>query len=157
MGIRDGENNDSFLEHIALGDTMKHWKSPCLKTLDLDSSHINDDGMLALVEGMANCTNLESLNFARNDAITEIGLRALSSLFQSKKLLLQSVKLESMSITNGGMTALAPGLASLESLEWLDLSSNNIDDIGLEILATVFQCKKCSLQKVISRWNENGR
>ena len=121
--------------HITLGETMKHWKSPCLRTLDLESSHINDDDMLALVEGMANCSNLERLCIAGNETITEIGLRALSSLFQSKKFSLCSFDLRDMNITDGGMTALETGLASLKLLNRLDLSNNSIGDVGLEALA----------------------
>ena len=132
LAILDEENNDSFLGHITLGATMKNWKSPCLKVLGIDWC-VGDDDMLALVEGMANCSNLERLNLGGN-AITEIGLRALSSLFQSKDFL-RSVVLRSMNISDDGMTVLAPGLASLRLLNRLDLSSNRIGDVGLEALA----------------------
>ena len=44
---------------------------------------------------MANCSNLERLNFAGNDTITELGLRALSSLLQTKEFL-RSVDLRAM-------------------------------------------------------------
>ena len=118
---------------IALGSTMKNWKSPCLKVLDLQSSHVNDDGMLALVEGMANCSNLERLNFRGNNTITEIGLGALSSLFQSKKCGLCAFDMSDMNITDDGMTA--PGLASFKLLKKLDLSCNRIGDVGLKALA----------------------
>lgn len=71
--------------YAALGATMKSWESPSLKKLDLQGSDIDDDGLEALVEGMANCFNLEHLNLAVNDSITVVGLRALSALFRCQK------------------------------------------------------------------------
>ena len=76
-GVNNNQDETTFSQgQIALGVTMKQWKSPCLKVLDLESSHddfaflVDDDGMIALEEGMANCSNLEHLNLAGNNTIT---------------------------------------------------------------------------------------
>ena len=121
--------------YVALGNTMKNWTSPSLKEILMNESDLNDEGLLALVEGMANCVNLEHLYICGNDQITKVGLKALSLLFQSKKFCLQSLDISSTGIDNEGMITLATGLAALHSLKYLDLAHNNIDDEGLEALA----------------------
>ena len=121
--------------YVALGATMKNWISPNLKELVIIESDLNDEGLLALVEGMANCGNLEHLYLCGNDQITEVGLRALSSLFQLKKFCLQSLDLSSMGINNEGMITLASGIAAFHSLKYLDLAHNDIGDEGLQSLA----------------------
>jgi len=120
--------------YAALGTTMKSWRSPSLKKLVIRGSDIDDGGMQALVEGMANCFNLEHLNLGGND-ITVVGFRALSALFRSKKCCLQLLDVSYMSIDADEMTALADGLANLQSLKSLDLSHNGIGDEGLQALS----------------------
>ena len=122
--------------YAALGATMKNWTSPKLQKLRIIyGSDLDDDGLLALVEGMANCVNLKHLNLSRNDQITEVGLKALSSLFRSKKFCLQALDVSDVGIDNEGMVTLASGLASIQSLESLNLTGNSIGDDGLEALA----------------------
>eukprot|EP00984_Skeletonema_dohrnii_P011908 scaffold4777_cov120-Skeletonema_dohrnii-CCMP3373.AAC.10 len=122
------------LGYAALGTSMKSWRSPSLKKLVIRGSDIDDDGVQALVEGMANCFNLEHLNLGGND-ITLVGFRTLSALFRSKKFCLQSLDKSCMGIDADEMTALADGLASLQSLKSLDLSHNGIGDEGLQALS----------------------
>ena len=42
-----GDKNDSFMGHIMLGDTMKHWRSPNLKVLDIGWCLVDDGGKVA--------------------------------------------------------------------------------------------------------------
>ena len=121
--------------YAALGATMKNWTSPSMRALVFNQSDLDDDGLLALVEGMANCANLEYLKICENDQITEVGLKALSSLFQSKKFCLQFLGVSDVDISTEGMITLASGLAAVESLKSLHLAHNNIDDEGLKALA----------------------
>jgi Ran GTPase-activating protein (RanGAP) involved in mRNA processing and transport len=121
--------------YAALGNTMKNWTSPCLNKLVIYYSGLHDEGLLALVEGMANCVNLEHLEICGNE-ISVTGLKALSSLFQSKKFCLQSLNVRHMNIVNKGMITLASGLAAVESLKSLNLSFNEpIGEEGLQSLA----------------------
>ena len=128
--------------YVALGATMKNWTSPCLNKLRIHYSDLDDDGLLALVEGMANCVNLEHLNLRGNRSITEVGLKALSSLFRSKKFCLQSLDVGDMIIGNEEVIALAPGLMTIQSLKTLNLSHNDIGDEDLEALAVCLSNNK---------------
>ena len=122
--------------YAALGATMKNWTSPSLVELVIYKSDLDDEGLLALVEGMANCVNLEHLDLnACGRSITVVGLTALSSLFRSKKFYLESLDLSSMGIDNDGMIALATGLAAFQSLKSFNISYNAIGDEGLKALA----------------------
>ena len=96
--------------YVALGNTMKNWTSPRLKKLVINAYDLDDDGLLALVEGMANCVNLEHLHLdlGGSRSITAVGLKALSSLlFQSKKFCLQSLYVSDAGIGREGMITLA--------------------------------------------------
>ena len=121
--------------YAALGATMKNWTSPSLNKLVINESDLDDEGLLALAEGMANCVNLEHLYLRGNDQITEVGLRAMSYLFQLKKFCLRSLDLSSTGIENDGMITLASGLATFESLKSLTLAGNAMGDEGLKALA----------------------
>ena len=137
VGSEDEDASFGRRGYVALGATMKKWTSPSLKKLVINESNLDGEGLLALVEGMANCFNLEHLDISGNNQITEVGLKALSSLFQSRKycLHLQSLDISDMGIGNEGMNILAAGVASIPSLKSFDLTRNAIGDEGLQSLA----------------------
>ena len=121
--------------YVALGATMNNWILSSFSELRICNSDLHDNGLLALVEGMANCVNLKHLNLSRNSSITVVGLKALSSLFQSKKFCLQSFNVSYMDIDGVGTKILAAGIASTPSLKSINLESNAIGDEGLQALA----------------------
>ena len=139
MSISSREDAPSDFDqsgYVALGATMKKWISPSLNKLRICNSDLHDDGLLALVEGMANCVNLEHLNLIRgHGSITVVGLTALSSLFRSKKFCLRSFDVSDMLLDDVGMNILAAGVASIPSMQSLNLKSNAIGDEGLQSLA----------------------
>lgn len=121
--------------YAALGATMRIWEYPSLKRLLIHGSNMGDDGLRALVEGLANCSKLEHLDIGQNEQITVVGLRALSDLLRAKKFSLQSLDLNYMGIDCEGMNVLAAGVACIQSLKSFDLSHNPIGDEGLQSLA----------------------
>lgn len=135
--LNENEADASFgrRRYVALGATMRTWEYPSLKKLLIRGSDMNDDGLLALVEGLKNCFNLEHLNLGENEQISVVGLRALSDLLRAKKFSLLSLDLSFMDIASEGINVLAAGLASIQSLKSLDLSHNPIGDEGLQSLA----------------------
>ncbi len=136
-GISSDDEDAPFDQrgYAAIGAAMKHWTLPSLKKLVVYLSDLDNDGLLALVKGMANCVNLEHLDLSRNGSITAVGLKALSSLFQSKIFCLRSLDMSEVGVNNEGMITLASGLAAIQSLESLNLSNNAISDEGLQALA----------------------
>ena len=123
---------------VALGNALEG--CPNLRELDLAAvnndidNNVDDEGLLALTEGLRHCQNLTSL-LLYNMMITEEGLRSLSTLFQSDNCQLEErLDLHKMNIDDEGAAALATGLGSLPSLKTLFLRDNSIGDQGLQDL-----------------------
>lgn len=71
-----------------------------LKTLNLYGNGIDDDGLQALVEGMASCCSLTEF-----DSITATGLTSLSSLFRDKNCSLRKLDLTGINLVDNGVIA----------------------------------------------------
>ena len=112
-----------------------------LKELDLGECGINDDGLQALAEGVAN--HCEELNLYCNGSITATGLRLshLSHALQSESCRLQRLSLNGMDFGDDGAEALADGLAGNQSLRCLhfDNADTNLPmtPIGWSAFSTV--------------------
>jgi hypothetical protein len=108
------DNNIGLMGCIALGDTMRGWGTSNLKTLDLDGNEIDDQGLQALAAGMNNSA-LEFLYLSGN-LITAVGLRSLSTYFQSERCCLETLSLYWVNLGDAGVVALADGLIGNKSL-----------------------------------------
>eukprot|EP00985_Skeletonema_marinoi_P014345 scaffold7266_cov121-Skeletonema_marinoi.AAC.7 len=128
---------------VALGNALEGMRNPNFATLDLGHNNIDDEGLHALVGGLINCHNLTSLYLHRNELITGVGLRSLSTLLQSDSCCLEHLDLEQTNMDNDGVAVLAAGLARLPTLKKLDLSNNRIGDQGLQALVGGLGC--CNL------------
>ncbi|KAK1734004.1 leucine-rich repeat protein [Skeletonema marinoi] len=101
-----------------------------LKTLDLDDNRIDDQGLQALAAAITN-TKLEELYLSGN-LITAVGLRSLSTYFQSERCCLETLYLYRVNFGDEGAVALADGLMGNKSLKCLDFHPDQagITDVG---------------------------
>ncbi|QIV96660.1 leucine rich repeat (LRR) protein [Allofrancisella inopinata] len=130
---------------------MSHTK--CLKSLELSSNSITDVGVEYIT---TNLSSLSSLSLSSN-SITDVGVEYITTNLSS----LSSLSLSSDSITDVGLKYIAQNLSALMSLnlsgckkitdvgvrsiatfmsrtkrlKFLELSSNNITDVGLKYIA----------------------
>eukprot|EP00984_Skeletonema_dohrnii_P009722 scaffold3737_cov117-Skeletonema_dohrnii-CCMP3373.AAC.5 len=88
-----------------------------LRALYLNECGINDEGLQALAEGVANYC--EKVNLDGNYSITATGLSHLSRVLLSASCCLQRLYLRSMDIGDDGAKALGVGLAGNQSLRRL--------------------------------------
>eukprot|EP00984_Skeletonema_dohrnii_P010877 scaffold4275_cov89-Skeletonema_dohrnii-CCMP3373.AAC.6 len=119
LEILDLSENDFSLAAAGLG-SLSHWlqrKQMNLKEINLGYCRINDDGLQALAEGVAN--HCEELRLYCNDSITATGLIHLSHALQSESCRLQRLNLGAIRIGDDGAEALAGGLAGNQSLRHL--------------------------------------
>ena len=120
----------------ALATSMLKWgENSQLRDLNLHDNNIDDEGMQKLVEGLACCHNLIQLDLSRNQ-MSAVGLRSLSSLYQTSSCCVISLTLQSMEIDDEGVAALVSGLADYNPLRILDLSRNAIGDEGVAALVS---------------------
>eukprot|EP00984_Skeletonema_dohrnii_P024062 scaffold13178_cov84-Skeletonema_dohrnii-CCMP3373.AAC.4 len=122
--------------------------APFLKTLDLRCNSIGNDGLMALVRALANCTGLEILDLSENDfSLAAAGLGSLSHWLQRKQMILKELHLNTCGINDDGLQALAEGVAN--HCEELNLSYNDsITAIGLIHLSHILQSESCRLQRL---------
>lgn len=117
---------------VEFGSMLNSWHAPNLEELQLDDSAIDDRGLQALVQGMANCSNLEIVKLSGNDSITAAGLRSLSILFKRENCPLRELWLQRMNIGDDGAATLAEGLLGNKSLQklYFDRDSSGITQVG---------------------------
>lgn len=87
-----------------------------LKHLRLRDNAIDDKGLKALVEGMANCRSLTKLDLSRNNAVTAAGLQALLRAGRSS---LEELELWGMRIGDEGARMIANELVGNNIMERL--------------------------------------
>eukprot|EP00985_Skeletonema_marinoi_P010702 scaffold5026_cov215-Skeletonema_marinoi.AAC.1 len=123
-------NNIGLMGCTALADTLRGWGASNLKTLDLDDNRIDDQGLQALAAAITN-TKLEELYLSGN-LITAVGLRSLSTYFQSERCCLETLYLYRVNFGDEGAVALADGLMGNKSLKCLDFHPDQagITDVG---------------------------
>ena len=119
---------------FALGSTFECWEGASLRCLYLCHNNIGDNGLEALVKGMAKCNYLEALVLSGNPGITREGCYSLSNFLRSKSCCLEMLALDQTNVEGYGVTALAAGLSSNLSLKQLCLAGNSICDEGVNAL-----------------------
>ncbi|KAK1733364.1 leucine-rich repeat protein [Skeletonema marinoi] len=137
--VLDLSENDFSLAAAGLG-SLSDWlqrKQTNLKELDLFECGINDDGLQAFAEGVAN--NCEELRLSINDSITATGLSHLSRVLLSARCRLQRLSLNGMDFGDDGAKALGVGLAGNQSLRCLhfDNADTNLTVRGWSAFSTV--------------------
>ena len=98
----------------SLGENVQ--RATRLKSLNLRSNAINDEGLQALADGMTTRCSLTKLDLAYNRSITAVGLRSLAPFFQSDNCCLDELGLWGINFVDEGAAALADGLMGNESL-----------------------------------------
>ena len=117
---------------VGLGNLLRRWQSSNLKCLTLSNNNIDDLGLEALVEGMTNCSNLETVDLCDNRSITAAGIRSISPLLQSETCSLKFIMLDNISFGDEGAIALADGLRGNKLLRHLAFAptSAGVTDVG---------------------------
>eukprot|EP00984_Skeletonema_dohrnii_P027879 scaffold17584_cov71-Skeletonema_dohrnii-CCMP3373.AAC.3 len=124
---------------------------PSLKELYLGWNFIGNEGLSALVAALANCTSLERLNLSDNDfSSAAAGLRSLSDWLQREALNLDELRLRDCDINDEGLQAMA---GTVNHCKDLDLSSNqSITASGLKYLSASLQSENCCLENLYLGW-----
>ncbi|KAK1735903.1 leucine-rich repeat protein [Skeletonema marinoi] len=133
--LRDNDIGDRGLQALA-SSLASNGK---VQELNLSNNNIGDKGVEALAESLAHNRALRVLSISENAAITEIGVRAISRSLQSRKCLLEDLRLDRINIGEEGGKILGDALSINTSLVTLSLSCGengvSIGDDGLNALA----------------------
>eukprot|EP00984_Skeletonema_dohrnii_P014709 scaffold6224_cov75-Skeletonema_dohrnii-CCMP3373.AAC.1 len=121
---------------------------PSLNTLGLSNNSFGNEGLLALVAALANCTSLEELDISYNDfSLATAELRSLSDWLQSNQMDLKWLNFACCGINDEGLQALSEGATN--HCKDLDLSENDsITPLGLRYFSTSLQSVSCRLENL---------
>jgi len=134
VGVIEGLQGHPSLTELAiydgkigsLGKVLKHPKSK-VKELRLHDNNIDNQGFSALCDSLLGYSRMKRLSLDRNDQITSVGWRALSTVLQHPCCKLGELVLNCSGICDMGAEALGSG----SSIRTLYLGSNNsISDEG---------------------------
>lgn len=92
-------------------------------------------------------SHLRALDLGCNN-ITDAGVKNLVEGLTDKKCCLKALRLQCCELTSHACRYLATALSKSVRLKVLDISSNNIGDEGLRLLAEGLACPKCLLEEL---------
>ncbi|CAM4733630.1 unnamed protein product [Leuciscus chuanchicus] len=130
-----------------LSDLLEHPQCK-LEKLGLRSCNISDGGCADLSSALrSNPSHLRELDLSKNN-ITASGVMQISDLLEHPQCKLEKLGLRSCDISDRGYTVLSSALRSNPSLRELDLSENNINELGVKMLSALLADPQSKLEKL---------
>ncbi|XP_018601539.2 NACHT, LRR and PYD domains-containing protein 3-like [Scleropages formosus] len=146
LDLSDNDLQDSGVEILSAGLGNKHCK---LDTLRLSGCCVTEQGCSFLASALCSnpCSYLRRLDLSYNK-LQDSGVEILSMLLNHQHCNLQILRLSGCGVTDGGCDSLASALDlnPCSHLRELDLSDNDLQDSGVEILSAALGNKHCKLE-----------
>ncbi|XP_036070189.1 NACHT, LRR and PYD domains-containing protein 14 [Oryzias melastigma] len=119
-----------------------------LKNLRLKDCSLSDAGCAALASALtSNPSHLTHLDLSWNNELQDSGVKHLCRFLEAPDLKLKTLRLEHCSLSPVSCAALSSALKSRpSSLAELDLSFNELQDLGVKDLCGVLESPYCSLR-----------
>ncbi|XP_032872141.1 NACHT, LRR and PYD domains-containing protein 3-like [Amblyraja radiata] len=125
----------AVLSHaIRLCDTIKH--------LDLESCHIQCEGLQRLGPALHNC---QCLRLGDND-LGASGVKLVSVALRNPDCKIQRLELQRVGLTDSGAEDLASALSTNPSLKGLYLSGNKLGNSGVKLVSAALRNPDCKIQ-----------
>ncbi|XP_072892945.1 NACHT, LRR and PYD domains-containing protein 3-like [Hemitrygon akajei] len=127
----------AVLSHaIGFCDTIKH--------LDLESCHIQCEGIQRLGPGLHKC---QVLGLGWNK-LGDSGVKLVSAALRNPECKIQKLWLKHVRLTGSGAVDLVSALNTNRSLTELDLSYNELGDSGVKLVSAALRKPECKIQKL---------
>ncbi|XP_072892737.1 NACHT, LRR and PYD domains-containing protein 12-like [Hemitrygon akajei] len=127
----------AVLSHvIGLCDTIKH--------LDLESCHIQCEGIQRLGPGLHKCQELRLGGTGLGDS----GVKPVTAALRNPECKIQKMRLQCVGLTDSGAEDLASALSTNPSLEELDLSENELGDSGVKLVSAALRNPEFKIQRL---------
>ncbi|XP_059819166.1 NACHT, LRR and PYD domains-containing protein 3-like [Hypanus sabinus] len=152
-------SNNSMLRNVNLCDNHLGDKGICLlstvlkqpqcriQKLNLSNNNLSDGSWEELVPVLLINQTLQELNVS-NNRVGEAGLKILSAALKDSRCKLQKLGLTSNSLSQKNYKELASAIRINHMLTHLDLSSNVIQDAGINVLSVALMDPSCSIQSL---------
>ncbi len=120
--------------------------SASLEVLVLSASSFGNEGLMAVVAGLANSTSLKKLHLSKNDlSLAAVGLSSLSAWLHSSLVTLEHLDLERCQINDEGLQAFAQG-SGIHCRELILKGNRSITATGLRCVSNSLQSQYCQVE-----------
>ncbi|XP_059818582.1 NACHT, LRR and PYD domains-containing protein 12-like isoform X2 [Hypanus sabinus] len=119
-----------------------------IKVLDLDSCHIQCEGIQPLGPGLHKCRKLRLCYNKLEDS----GVKLVSESLRNPQCKIQKLWLWEVGLTDSGAEDLASALSTNPSLTELDLSHNQLGDSGVKLVSAALRNPECKIQ-ILRLWS----
>jgi len=118
-----------------------------LRSIDLSFFHLSDSGVTVLFKGLFMCRSLTHLRLGSNCITTSCEI--IARYLENPNCALKHLDVSANRVDTEGGYQIAKSLIKNKTLQYLDLSNNNIEDESLSFLANVLESKNEVLKKLL--------
>ncbi|XP_029926817.1 NACHT, LRR and PYD domains-containing protein 5-like, partial [Myripristis murdjan] len=143
LDLSENELQDSGVKLLSAGLESPNCR---LKTLRLSGCELTRSCCASLASALKSNPHLTELDLSEND-LQDSGVELLSAGLESPNCRLKTLRLSDCGLTESSCASLASALKSNPHLTELDLSVNQLQDSGVELLSALVESPNCRLKE----------
>ncbi|XP_076133115.1 NACHT, LRR and PYD domains-containing protein 12-like [Alosa pseudoharengus] len=142
LDLSHNDLRDSGVQLLSMGLFSPHCK---LQTLRLADCKLTDTSCEIVASVLQSPNSLQQLDLSDND-LGDFGVQLLSKGLSSSNCKIQTLRLADCKLTDRSCEIVASVLQSPNSLQQLDLSDNDLGDLGVQLLSKGLSSSNCKIQ-----------